>query len=138
MNSIWLPWTISLELLAWIVIALSLIKIVVIAIKPKAWLDFAGKIYTYPIATQIVSVVLTYLILSSLINSGIGFVEIFAVISLLFVLMTLSISIYSKEMMSLAKKLVKDKKFWKKAWFSVLVWVIISVLAILELFGYSF
>ena len=63
----YLPWTVSLETLALIVIALFVIKIVVLLVKPKAWIDVVDKIYTNPVVTTVVSVVLAYFVLGSLI-----------------------------------------------------------------------
>ncbi|MEM3113323.1 MAG: hypothetical protein QXI33_02775 [Candidatus Pacearchaeota archaeon] len=130
----YLPWSVSLENLALIVICLSLIKVLVILIKPDKWVELIALIYRIPTITIFVSLVLGYIVLGNLIASGITYVEIMAVALLIFLLMLLSFSLYSKEMPLFGKKLLQDKSFWKKAWLPTLIWVILSILALNEIF----
>src|SRR3989338_7487117 len=119
----YLPWTVSLESLTIIVIAIALIKILVLLIKPLSWMHLTEKIYSIPTLTVIISLILAYIVLGSLIAAGISYSEIFGVLSLLILLMVSSIAIYAKDLVTLGKKLLKDKRFWKKAWLPTLIWV---------------
>ncbi len=132
----YLPWTVSLKTLALIVIAIFVIKMVVLLVKPKAWMDLAEKIYMNTIVTVIVSVILGYLVLGSLVEAGITYVQIFAVISFVILLFALSIAIYAKEMIALGRNLINSGSLWKKAWFPVLVWVVLCVLALNEMYSF--
>ncbi len=127
---------ISVQTLALIVIVISAIKILVLLIKPKAWIDFAGSLYKMPAVSMAVFAVLAYLVLSVLMNAGITYTQIFAVTLFVVLLSGLTLSIYAKDFMGLAHKLVKDRNFWNKAWFPTLVWVALAVLALNEMYGF--
>jgi len=132
----WTPIMFSLEILALILIVLLIVKISFLLVKPKAWLSVVKVIYAKPIVTVIVEAILAYIALTSLISLGMTYTEFFAVALLVTLLMGMSFAVYSKEMIELGKKMLKDKKFWKKAWFPVLIWVILAVLALNEMYAW--
>ena len=127
---------ISLETLSWVFIVILAVKLSVLLIKPKSWLDLVDKIYINPIVTMIVYAILAYLTLDILISSGITYVQIFAVTVFIVFLMGMSITIYWKDMSKLADKLLKNKHFWRKAWFPALIWVLLAVLTLNEMYAF--
>ena len=53
--------------------------------------------------------------------------QIFAVMLFVSLLAALGIAAYSKEVVGLAEKLMKDKKILKKSWFYLLIWIALVV-----------
>ena len=124
---------IGLNTLVWIIIAITAIKLVTIAIKPTAWLKVTDTIYGNSLVSTIVFAILAYLTLDILLDAGITYVQIVATTLFIVFLIGISFDAYSNEMLAMSRKLLKDKNIWKKAWFPVLIWVILFVLAIREI-----
>ena len=131
----WGP-TVSLDVLAWVIIVLFAVKILCLLIKPSSWLSVVNKVYAMPVITVIVELILAYIVLASLLAAGITYIEILAVTLLVTLLMGLSFAVYSNQVMAFGKTLLKDKTFWKKAWLPVLIWVALVVLALNEMYAF--
>ena len=125
----------ALEIFALVVIAVALIKLIFILIKPRAWINFAGKLYTWPVLTIIISLAAAGFVLNALIIAGITIIQIFAVMLFVALLSASMIAVYAKDFMLMAMKLVKDRKFLKKAWLPILVWLALIIWAIMALFA---
>lgn len=123
----------SIEIMALIVAVIAAIKIIVIFVKPKAWLGLVKKVYAQPILTTIISLVLAVIVLYYLLQE-LTILQIFAVMLLIVLLAAINMSTYSKEMTGVAEKMLKDKKILKKAWLSVVIWVILIIWTLKELF----
>lgn len=115
-----------IEIFAIIVAVLFVVKMVVILIKPKAWFSVAKAMFVKPWLTMIVALVLALVVLKYLIAS-ITIVQIFAVMLFMMLLMWMSFAAYSKEMLPMAKKLLKDRTALKRAWLSLIVWLALVV-----------
>jgi|ETNmetMinimDraft_2_1059921.scaffolds.fasta_scaffold198579_1 hypothetical protein len=129
----YLPWTVSLEVLAWVTVVLFVVKMLFLFIKPSGWFSLTKKVYSKSIFTTIISLVLAYVVLGSLIAAGISYVEIFAVILLFVFLAGISVAAYSDEFFKLSAKLLKDRSLLKKSWLAILIWVALTVLVVIEL-----
>jgi len=122
-------------ILALIVAVIAAVKILVLLIKPKAWLDSVVKpIYSIPALTIIVSLVLAGFVLNYLLNAGFTIVDIFAVMAFFSLLMAISFAAYAKDTIVWAGKLLKDKRVIKKAWLAILIWVVLIVWVLYSLF----
>ena len=124
---------IGLNTLAWVIIIISVIKLITIAIKPTAWLKVTEKIYGNSLVSTIVFAILAYLTLDILLDAGITYVQIVATTLFIVFLMGISFAAYSNEMLAMSRKALKSKNIWKKAWFPTLIWVVLFVLAIREM-----
>ena len=67
------------EVLAAILIVLSLTKLVVVMVRPSAWLGLAKRLYTKPLVTSGVALAAAGVVLALLIRSGLDIVQILAV-----------------------------------------------------------
>ncbi len=123
----------TIEVMALIVVVAAAIKILVILVKPKAWVGIVKKIWVNSALVGIVSLVLAAVVLYYLMQAGITIVQIFAVMLFIALLAAVSAAVYSKEIMGLAQKLLKDKNILKKAWLAILVWIILIIWALKEL-----
>lgn len=122
-----------IQIFALIVIALAAIKIIVILIKPKAWLELVKVIYAKPKLTMVISLILAIITLRYLIKE-ITITQIFASMIFIMLIGALTISIYFKEMSPLFEKMLKDRKILKKAWLPIIVWIVLLIWAIVEIF----
>ncbi len=124
----------SVEILALIFLIVASIKTVVILIKPSAWLNgVVKKVWAKPRLMMIISLILSVVVLYYLIQS-VTIVEIFAVILFLSLLAAVGISVYYKEMISLAQKLMKDRTIIKKSWLYIIIWIALIIWGFYALF----
>lgn len=123
-----------IEWMAAIIAIVAVIKILVILIKPKAWMSVVKPIYANSVVLMIVGIILAGGSLYYLLDSGITIVQIFAVMFLLMALMLLSVAAYNKELVGMANKMLKNRGVLRKGWLAMIVWLVLSVWAIKELF----
>ncbi|MFC1769180.1 hypothetical protein ACFLZX_05440 [Nanoarchaeota archaeon] len=123
-----------IEIIALLVAAIGIIKIIILLIKPKAWKKVPDVVFNRPVLTMIVGLILAGLVLYYLL-AELSIVQIFAVIAFVMLLVVASYSAYAKEMKSMMGKLLKDRKALKKAWLIVVVWLALSVWVIIEIFN---
>jgi len=122
----------TLEIIASIIIVLSVIKLVFLFISPKSLYGFARKIYSHPNVMSISAVVLAAVVLYYLINAGITIVDIFAVMLFIVLIMVVGISKYANEMMDWVLK--KDlKNILKEMWLYILIWIVLLVWGIIAI-----
>jgi len=124
----------AIEIMALFVAVLTLVKIISISINLKGWMKFANSIYGNPRVTFIVSLILSVGALHYLLQKF-TIVDIFAIMFFFMFVMLMSVSIYSKEMMDMAKKLMKTKGIIKKSWFIILIWVVLSIWVLYTIFA---
>ena len=123
-----------IEIIALILIAVSVIKIITILIKPQAWANLVKKIWANSMLTSGISLILAAVVLYYLIQSGLTIVQILAVTAFVALLMAVGIGIYAKDVVSVATKMLK-KGIMKKAWLYTLLWVALIVWGVIEIFG---
>ncbi|MEK6952466.1 MAG: hypothetical protein AABX29_05610 [Nanoarchaeota archaeon] len=114
----------TIEIFAFIIAIIALIKIIVLSKNPGAWIRLVKKIYSNPRLTTIISLILSLIVLYYLLLE-ITIVQIFAVMLFIALLGAVSISVYSKEMVFLVEKLSKDKNIMRKLWLPILIWIIL-------------
>jgi len=122
-----------IEWMAAIIALIALIKIVILLISPKGWIPVVKFFYGKPIATMIIAAILAIGGLWYLLQE-LTIVQIFAVLFFMSALMLVSAPIYSKDMISLAKKVLRDRKFIAKTWLPLIIWLVLVIWALKELF----
>ena len=124
----------AIEIIAAILLLFSVIKLIVLLIiSPKAWFKFAKKIYNKPKTTSLIAFILGAIILYYLINSGITIIEIFAVMAFMTMVILIGIAPYGNKLISFfdkkgLKKILREMRFY------TLIWVVLIIWAIIELF----
>ena len=113
--------TTMITIFAGFLILLTSVKILVILIKPLAWVKFTAKLYSNPQITSIISLVLAMVILYFLLASGLTIVQILAVTLFVALLMLSSVAPYIKQLIPWIEK--QDlRKIMKDTWLYSLVW----------------
>lgn len=123
----------AIEIFALVVAVFAGAKLIVILVKPRSWMNFAKTVWKNPMITMIVSLILAAVVLYYLLQE-LTIIHIFAVMLFLMLLAAVSMAAYSAEMFAMADKLLKNKAVVKKAWLSILVWAILVLWALKELF----
>lgn len=123
----------AVEIIALIFAILILAKLLFVVFNPKSWFGFAKKVYGAPVFLAIVELILVVLVFYYLLMS-MSFLQIFSVLALGCLLTGLSFSLFAKESMSWAEKILKAKGMMRKAWVPVLVWLILAIWALVSLF----
>ena len=120
------------EIFALIVALIVLIKLFVILKNPGTWLDVVETIWKNPNVVIVVSFVLAIVVLYYLLQE-ITIVQVFSVMLLFVLLSAVNIAMYSKEFMQFGRRLLKQKNLIRRSWFSILIWVILTIWVIKEL-----
>jgi len=122
------------EIMALIFLLVAAVKIVVILVNPKSWFELTKQIWLYPGLTMIISLALAILSLFYLLDNGVTVVDLFAVMLFVSFLAAVGVAIYSKEVMKIAEKLMKDKKLVQKSWLYITIWIVLVIWGFKELF----
>lgn len=122
-----------IEIIAFILVLLVLVKLIVILINPKSWQKTTQALIGKPILTIVVSLVLAAVVLYYLL-AELTIVQIFAVMAFLALLMMLSMAAYSKEFLTMAKKILKDRSALKKCWLPIAIWIVLMLWVLYALF----
>lgn len=123
-----------IEWMALIVIVLSIVKMAVVLTKPSNWISVVDFVYAKPWLTVIVALVLGGFSLKYLLDAGFTIVHLMAAMFFFMMLMALTYAVYVKDTIVFAKKLLKDKSVLKRGWLPILIWLVLIVWALKELF----
>lgn len=125
----------TIGIFALIVALAVLVKLIVILIKPIAWLDVIKPIYKNSALTTILSLILAAVVFYYLTLARITIVQIFAVMLFMALLIASGVAAYSDGLIKMAEKMLKDKAIIKKAWLPIVIWLVLSIWVLIELFA---
>jgi len=123
-----------IEILALIVAVMGAVKLVFVFVKPAAWMGVVKKVYGKPVYTMGAAIILGVIILTFLLEE-LTIVDIFAVMSFIMVLMMLGVAALGDEVIALSDKVLQNKDMIKKMWLSAVVWAILIIWVLLEIFA---
>ena len=123
----------SVEIIALALILFSLVKLVVVLIRPGAWLAFARSIYARPPVTSAVALALAAVVLLALIAAGMTIVQILAVFALQACIMVAGVAPYGNDLVHWAER--RDPRGWlREQWLLTLIWIGLLVWGLAALF----
>jgi len=123
-----------IETLAFIIASLSLIKLLVILVNPMSWFKGVVKpVYSNSFMLQFIGLILAGVSLFYLLGEF-TIVQIFAVMFFFASLMLFGVGAYAKEILDFADKIYKKKGLVRKAWLSILIWLVLIFWVLVELF----
>ncbi len=114
----------TIAIFALIIALLALIKILVILVKPKVWSNLVKIVWSSSNAMMIICFLLASIVFYYLIQE-LSIIQIMAVVLFIALLGGMSVAVYSKEIVSLANKMLNDRKFLSKGWLAVLIWLVL-------------
>ena len=125
----------AVENIALILIIVSLIKLIVITIKPTAWLNgVVKKMYKPSKVTPYIFLILAIIVLYYLTQGGLTIIQILAVMLFTGLIIGAGFSIYSEEMLKLADKVYKQGNIMRNYWHISLIWLFLLLWGLKELF----
>ena len=121
-----------LEVLASILIFFIIIKLVVILVSPKAWMEFARKVYVKPQVTSAISFILALVVLYFLLSSGITIVHILAVTLFIVLVIVVGMAKYADALIDWAiaqdlNNILKEQWFYTLVWLALIIWGIQAI-----------
>ena len=123
-----------IETFALILIIASAVKLVVVIINPKSWLNMVKNIWINITLATIISLVLASIVLYYLLQE-LTIVQILATTLFVALLIAAGMAVYANELMKIFDKALKDKSLIKKSWLYILVWLVLLIWGLKELFA---
>ncbi len=124
-----------IEVMALILIIVGAIKLVIVVVNPKIWLNsVVKKVWARPALTMVVSLVLAGTSLYYL-TLELSIVQILAVMLFTALLVAVGITTYSKEVIAVAEKLLKGKSILKRSALYIIIWIILLIWGLYTLFA---
>lgn len=124
----------SIEIIALVLIVVVAIKMLVLLVKPKAWMNFAKAIYKKKAVAVMIGLVLGGVVLYYLIQE-LTIVQILAVIAFMAALFMIGLSGSASDLIKKYEGQIKRGKLWKENWFYTLLWIALIVWGALVLFN---
>ena len=121
------------EILAAILILISLTKLVMVFVSPRAWVGFIRRFYGDTRVTSGVSLALAGIVLYLLIRSGLDIVQILAVCLFLCLLIIPAVAPYAPRLYAWVEtqdigQLLKEQWLYVSVWIALLSWGIYTLL----------
>jgi len=126
----------AVQNIALILIIFAIIKILVLLVKPQAWMNFAKWIYSKPQIDRWVGLILAGIVFYYLYGAGITIIEILAVTAFVALLLMIALA---GEVDSLIKKyqvMIKRGNLWKNYWLYTLLWIVLLIWGLNEIFSF--
>ena len=122
------------EVLAGILILLSLVKTTMLLVNPRAWIGFTKRIYVDPKVTSLGSLAVAGVVLYLLIRSGLDIVQILAVCLFLCLLIIPAVTPYAPRLYAWVEtqdigQLLKEQWLYVSVWIALLSWGIYMLLS---------
>ena len=125
----------TIQTIAFILVLLTLVKLVVIIFNKKWWFNkVARPIYRNTLVSSLIFLVLAIVIFFYLLDSGITVTQMMAVTAFVVLLIGFSMVQYGKEVLSFADRIYK-KKFNYGTWINILIWAGLAVWTLFEIFS---
>ncbi len=123
-----------IEIIALIVIVLIVIKMLVLLVKPMAWMNLAKGIYKNAIVAQVIGLILAIVVLYYLVNNGVGIVTILAVTAFVALLLMIGLATHVDDFIVKYERQIKAGIMWKENWLYVIIWIALVIWGAYEFF----
>ena len=123
-----------IETIALIIIIIGAIKILVLLVKPMAWMNFSKKVYlTNPMLTKMIYLILGVIVLYYLLQE-MTVVQILAVAAFMSLFIGVALMPIIGDLYKKYEGIIKKGNLWKDSWIYTLIWIALMALGIKELF----
>jgi len=116
--------TSGIEILAEILILISVVKLLIIVVNVRAWLGFAKWIYAKPAVTSIVALTLACLVLYILLSSGLTIVHILAVCLFIALVIMIGVAPYAGRLLEWFETQNLNTVL-KEQWLYIVIWLLL-------------
>ena len=121
------------EIIALVLLIVAAVKMVVLLISGKSWMNLAKSLYKNKVVFQIICFLLAGVVLYYLLQD-LTIVQIFAVTAFVALLLALGMAEPIKKIIPVYEKHLKNKTLFKTYWLYVLVWLALMAWVFIELF----
>ena len=121
-----------LEIIALVFTILGIIKIGVTIINPQLRLKFAKKVFKHQAPTMIFGILLA-LVIAYYVFQELNIIQVMSVFALFSALLIIHITPFAQEFTKAIEPWFQDGKILRKAWFGILLWLILFVWTIIHL-----
>jgi len=125
----------AIQNIALILIVVGVIKMVVLLVKPQAWMNFAKGLYSKPQLMKFVGLILAGVVFYYLYSAGITVVQILAISAFVSLLMMIALADEVEYFLKKYQMMIKKGNLWKTYWLYSLVWIILMIWGLNELFA---
>ena len=123
-----------IEIIAIVIIAGAIIKMLMLAVNAKGYMNFAKGFYKSAGFAQLIGLIIAAVVLYYLLGAGITIVEILAVMAFLSGLLMVGLAPHLGDLIKKYEGQIKRGRMWKENWLYTLIWIVILVWGIKELF----
>ncbi len=126
----------GIETIALVFIAISIIKLIVLAIRPESWYGSDNplmKIFSGTTTTIIVSLAIGMVVLFYLLQE-LSIVQIFAAMVFGWLILMLTMAPFAAGILDWVKRAAKEPHFFRKNSFSVIIWILLMFWVLKEVF----
>jgi hypothetical protein len=123
----------AVEIIALILLALGVVKMIVLLISPKSWLNLAKKLYNNKLVFQLVCLVLAAVVFYFLLQE-LTVIQIFAAMAFVALFIGVGLADPAKRIVSLYRKQIKEKTLLRSNWLYIILWIALMAWVFLELF----
>jgi len=123
----------AVGIIALIVVIVAVIKMLVLLVNPKSWMNMAKKLVVNPVS-RIIALILAGVVLNYLRIGGITIVQIFAVIAFLGLIIFVGLAPHIDSLIKKYEKQIKTGRMWKENWLYILIWLVLLIWAVKEMF----
>ncbi len=122
------------EIIALMLIAITIIKLLVLSTNPKKWLSLVEGLYANANTTKVIALILAAIVFYYLLQE-ITIVQIFATMAFIFLIMAIKFASYKNDIIALARKILNKEGVIKKSGLLVVIWLLLMIWALYAIFG---
>lgn len=124
-----------LEIMAFMVAIFAAIKLIVVLINPKLWMNYIAKKFWGNTQLAIILSLMISIISLRFLLKELTIIHIFAVMLFTMFMIAIGFAPYSKDMLTLIEnKMRKEKNIWKRSWLAIIIWIILLIWVTYALF----
>jgi hypothetical protein len=124
----------AIEVIALIIVAVSILKLIVLAVNPRAWFNTAGKIVSSGMFSRIGLLVLLGIVLWYLLQY-LSIVEIYAASAFTIIFFWLSMAPYKQKIYDAVMGEMSTGNIWKRSGLIIVVWLVLTIWVAKEIFA---
>lgn len=124
----------SVEIIAMVMIVFAVIKMLILLINPKSWMNFAKALLGKKALGQIIGLILGAIVLYYLIQAGFTIIDILAVTAFVGSLLIIAFAENIDPLIKKYEALIRRGRLWKEYWLYTLIWIVLLIWGIIVLF----
>jgi hypothetical protein len=122
----------SVEIIAWIFIIFVAIKMLVLLVNPRIWMNFAKSVWSNTNTVKLLGCILAAVVLYFLLQE-ITIVQVIAVTAFIALLLIVGLASEVPYFIKKYEAQIKRGNLWRDYWFYTLIWIVLLVWALKEL-----